>query len=208
MKGRQQEIMDFLLAKGRDGADILELVQHLKITKTAVRGHLQSLEQLGFIQFKDSSTGVGRPRRLYLLTPTGAEAFPRQYSWLSNELLSLIAETSSSTEVVRLMQALAKKVAKNFEDSKDTKPADRLKSAVALLNNLGYRAQLKQTDVRKGAVVEAINCVYHSVAQRHPELCSFDVQLLRSTTQMDVKLETCIARGGQSCRFCFTRRKT
>jgi predicted ArsR family transcriptional regulator len=60
--------------------------------------------------------------------------------------------------------------------------------------------------VRKCAVVEVVNCVYHSVAKEHPELGSFDVRLLEQTSGMNVKLEACIARGGPACRFCFNKK--
>jgi predicted ArsR family transcriptional regulator len=74
------------------------------------------------------------------------------------------------------------------------------------MNELGYRASLKQSDLRKGAVVEATNCVYHVVAKRHPELCQFDVKFMENATGMKVKLESCIAKGGAVCRFCINKR--
>jgi predicted ArsR family transcriptional regulator len=77
-----------------------------------------------------------------------------------------------------------------------------LEEITRALNELGYRASLKQSDVRKGAIIEATNCVYHSVAKRHPALCQFDVQFLQNASGLKVKLETCIARGGSVCRFC------
>ena len=75
------------------------------------------------------------------------------------------------------------------------------------LSELGYRATLKQSDLRKGEVIEATNCVYHAVAKKHPELCQFDTQFIRSATRLDVRLESCIARVGSVCRFCITSRK-
>ncbi len=77
-----------------------------------------------------------------------------------------------------------------------------LELLVKTMNDLGYRAALKQSVLRKGAIIEASNCVYHSVAKVHPELCSFDISLIEKTTGMKAKLESCIARGGDVCRFC------
>jgi len=83
--------------------------------------------------------------------------------------------------------------------------AEMLAEVSKALNELGYRSYLKQSDVRKGAVIEANNCVYHSVAKAHPELCQFDIQFLESATGLNVKMESCIARGGSVCRFCLTK---
>ncbi|MFI5391577.1 MAG: hypothetical protein ACHQYQ_09465, partial [Bacteriovoracales bacterium] len=73
------------------------------------------------------------------------------------------------------------------------------------MNKLGYQTSVKQSDMRKGAILEATNCVYHGVAKQHPELCEFDVQFLKKASGMSVKLESCIARGGSVCRFCLKK---
>jgi DeoR family transcriptional regulator, suf operon transcriptional repressor len=43
-----------------------------------------------------------------------------------------------------------------------------------VMNELGYRSRVKQSDVRKGLVIEASNCAYHLVARSNPELCNLD----------------------------------
>src|SRR6185312_12715086 len=87
----QKRIMDYLLDHAA-GATLEELASHLGITKTAVREHIVKLEAFGYLVFSDSKGSVGRPKRRYLLSTAGQEAFPRQYSWLSNILLEHLAE--------------------------------------------------------------------------------------------------------------------
>jgi DeoR family transcriptional regulator, suf operon transcriptional repressor len=199
----QKRILEFLLDQG-EGATLDELALHLGITKTAVKEHLIKLQNYGYLAHVDAKGAVGRPRRRYLLSAEGQEVFPRQYSWLSNVLLELLAEDLGAEAVSRIMKELAKKVAGSMEPRfKNAKSSKEILAEVTnALNELGYRASLKQSDVRKGAIVEATNCVYHSVAKRHPELCQFDVQFLQNASGMNVKLESCIARGASVCRFC------
>lgn len=205
MKKRQKDILDYLL-RHSDGVTADELMSHLGITMTAVRGHLSGLENLGYLRFEDLSGQVGRPKRHYFLTKEGTEVFPRQYSWLSNEVLELLAEELGSEEVTHFMQRLADKVSRELSKKiKFHKPIERLNETLKLLNDLGYKAEIKQSDIRKGAVIEATNCVYHTVAQAHSELCNFDIRLLKNVSNMNVKLESCIARGGSVCRFCFRK---
>jgi predicted ArsR family transcriptional regulator len=84
--------------------------------------------------------------------------------------------------------------------------AELLQMITGAMNELGYRSTLKQSDLRKGAVIEATNCVYHTVAKEHPSLCTFDTKFIENATGgMDVKLESCIARGGSVCRFCIRK---
>lgn len=206
---KQKKILDFLLDRP-EGATLDELALHLGITKTAAKEHVLKLESYGLLHFRDIKGGVGRPRRHYLLSPEGHEFFPRQYSWLSNSLLELLAVELGPEEVMRLMKKLAHRVttsmAGKFESARNT--AELLAKVTETLNELGYRANLKQSDLRKGAVIEATNCVYHSVAKAHPELCKFDTQIIENATGgMHVKLETCIARGGPVCRFCIRKKE-
>ena len=203
----QKRILEYLLDHP-DGGTLDELAEHLQITKTAAKEHVIKLEALGYLTFQDTKGFVGRPRRRYLLSPEGHEVFPRQYSWLSNVLLELLAEDLGAESVAKLMKDLADKVsasmAQRFRKAQ-THP-ELLSEIAKAMNELGYRTTLKQSDLRKGAVLEATNCVYHSVAKAHPELCKFDIRFLENASGMDVKLETCIARGGSVCRFCLNKK--
>lgn len=203
----QRKILDYLLLHS-EGATLDELATHLGISKTATKEHLIKIESFGYLSFIDSKGGVGRPRRRYILSSGGYDAFPKQYSWLSNVLLELLSEEMGSEAVMNLMSDLADKVGKSMEGkfraASDT--AELLDLVTKTLNDLGYRAALKQSDLRKGAIIEATNCVYHTVAKQHPELCRFDVRFIENATGgMNVKLESCIARGGSVCRFCIRK---
>lgn len=204
----QKRILEYLLAHP-EGATLDELAAHLGLTKTAAKEHLIKIETLGYLSYIDTKGAVGRPRRRYLLSNEGHEVFPRQYSWLSNVILELLAEDLGSKGVSRMMKALATKVAKSMESRfKNTENNVGLFTEItAALNELGYRALLKQSDLRKGAVIEATNCVYHSVAKRHPELCQFDVQFIENASGMNVRLESCISRGDSVCRFCIRKKE-
>jgi DeoR family suf operon transcriptional repressor len=205
----QKKILEYLLDHP-EGATLDELASHLEITKTAAKEHIIKIETLGYLTYQDSKGAVGRPRRRYLLSPEGHETFPRQYSWLSNVLLEVLAQDLGTEALTRLMEDLAHKVSGSmsarFKNTKST--AELLGEVNKVLNELGYRSALKQSDLRKGAIIEATNCVYHSVAKAHPELCKFDIQFIENATGgMNVKLESCIARGGSVCRFCIRNSK-
>ncbi|HKY62611.1 MAG TPA: winged helix-turn-helix transcriptional regulator [bacterium] len=199
----QHRILDYLLDHP-EGATLEELAEHLGLSKTGTKEHLLKVESQGYLQHSDAKGSVGRPRRRYLLSAAGIEVFPRQYSWLSNALLELLAEDLGAEKVAKIMRDLANKVCDSMEPrfSRLRGTPELLAEVTAVMNELGYRAALKQSDLRKGAVLEATNCVYHSVAQQHPELCKFDVQFIARASKMDVTLESCIARGGSVCRFC------
>ncbi|MGE3682808.1 MAG: helix-turn-helix transcriptional regulator [Bdellovibrionales bacterium] len=202
----QRRILEYLLDHP-DGATLDELVGFLGITKTAVKEHVKRIQDMGYLDFTDAKGAVGRPRRRYLLSSEGVEAFPKRYSWLSNVILAQLAKEMPPDKVAKFMRDLADTVAQSVEHRfVNASPVERLKKITQLLNELGYRAFLKESDPYKEAVIEAVNCVYHSVAKENPSLCGFDIRLLENASGMDVKLETCIARGGSVCRFCIRKK--
>lgn len=203
----QRKILEFLLDR-HDGATLEELASHLEITKTAVKEHILRIEGLGYLTYRDTKGLVGRPKRRYLLTSEGHEVFPRQYAWLSNVLLQQLLEDCGQQGTIKVMRTLGTKVASSMESRfRQTGSTPKLLTEITkALNELGYRVALKQSDLRKGAVLEATNCVYHSVAQKHPELCEFDTQFIKQASGLDVTLETCIAKGGSTCRFCLRKK--
>lgn len=203
----QRRILDYLL-EHQEGATLDELAAHLGVTKTAAREHLIKVEDLGYLTYRDTRRGVGRPRRHYLLSQEGFEAFPKQYSWLSNVLLEFLSQDLGKDGVTRLMTHLADRVADSMAERFRgvTSTRELLSQIAATLNELGYRSVVKQSDLRKGAILEATNCVYHAVAKKHPELCRFDIRFIERASGMDVKLESCIARGGPVCRFCLRKK--
>src|SRR5690348_2382555 len=95
---KQRLILDFLLDFPA-GKSLAELALHMGVTKTAAKEHVLKLLDKGFLQFSDVSGSVGRPKRRYFLTESGQEAFPRQYSWLSNILLEYLSKNLGGTEV-------------------------------------------------------------------------------------------------------------
>jgi predicted ArsR family transcriptional regulator len=72
------------------------------------------------------------------------------------------------------------------------------------MTELGYEAEAS-TD-QKQPTIEACNCLYHHVAASHPEVCEFDLALLRGVTGADVEHDECMVRGGSVCRFRFKPR--
>lgn len=200
---KQQTILDYLLGRP-DGANLKTLADMLATSLSATKEHILKLEHLGYIHYKDSKGLIGRPKRTYLLTESGQEVFPKQYAWIAIMLLELIAEKEGPNNITKLMLQLADKVSKSLQKNvpSSASNAERFSIIVKILNDLGYRSNLIQSDLRKGAIIEATNCVYHAVAKKHPQLCQFDTRLIESLSGQKARLEQCIAKGGTVCRFC------
>lgn len=206
----QKKIIELLLSEP-DGASASEIAEKIGLTKSGAKDHLIKLETQGYITFKDIKEGVGRPKRLYLLTESGNELFPRKYSWLSSTLLEYLVEEMGSDKVSKMMNALAKKVSiplrEKFMEVGESSELIQLINETML--EMGFRTVVKQSDLRKEAVIEAHNCIYHEVAKDHPALCTFDIKLIEHLSGgMKVKLDKCIVHGDSICRFCIKKRES
>lgn len=81
--------------KRRAHATVAELTEHLGVTSTAVRQHLDDLEANGLVRRLDpvSTGGRGRPRRPWALTELASELFPDRHADLTVELIAAIRES-------------------------------------------------------------------------------------------------------------------
>lgn len=196
---RQDQILQLLL-DNRSGMSIDEIATQLEISRNAVKQHLVVLEKDQLVK-KDAlnSTG-GRPSQNYVLTETGINHFPKQYSWFCNLMLAEIKENMEEEAFKQFMWRLGVKLAKSLLPQFKDKPDDeKLRLLVATMQQLGYRSQQEQTG--SCHQIKASNCVYHDLAQQYPELCEFDRALISTLLDKPVEQTECMAQKGYACRF-------
>jgi predicted ArsR family transcriptional regulator len=204
---RQQQLLTLLL-QNKEGFTVEGLSKRLGITDNAVRQHLTALERDGIV-FKGAmqSTG-GRPEQLFGLTAAGHELFPRHYSWFAELLINSLRE-EQGTEALRerlegMGKAVGRQVATRLARAKDK--AERVRLLAEIMRELGYQSGSVETANEKLPAIEATNCVFHSLAQRYPEVCYFDLAMMSEVVGSDVVHDECMVRGGNVCRFKFKER--
>jgi DeoR family suf operon transcriptional repressor len=200
---RRHALLTLLLHR-RKGCTADELAEALEITRSAVHQHLQRLEAEGVVRVAEEQKTGGRPGRVYALTDAGGERFPRQYSWFSDLMLDALLAEFGSAGLRRYLDRLAAGVAAEHAASFEGLDAkQRIDALSAVLDELGYEAATKTTG--RGAKAErtivAKNCVFHELARAHPEVCEFDLGLMRRLLGREVEHAECMVRGGQACVF-------
>jgi predicted ArsR family transcriptional regulator len=204
--GKTQKELLKEMFKSQSGLTVDELTDRLGVTRTAVHQHLSILKSDGFVIEGALQATAGRPGRRFLLTQKGQDVFPKQYSWFSAIMLSSLKSAQGSDHLTTFMRSAAKLVAQGLT-SKDEKKsyAQQVQSLIATMNELAYDAKLKS--VGRGFEIEARNCVYHSLAKEHPEVCEFDIELIKSATGSTVEHKECMVRGASRCCFRLERAK-
>lgn len=198
----QQSLMRTLL-RNKDGLTVQALAQILDVSRNAVRQHLTSLERDGFVTKGRTQPSGGRPEQLYVLTSHGSEQFPRQYSWFSELLLQLLQAQPGDTSLDDKLAEMGCTVAASLATRLTGAPGstERVAAIAEIMRELGYDAVPKTESGEP--VIEAHNCVFHKLAAKNPEVCSFDIALLSTASGSRVEHRTCMVRGGDACRFRF-----
>jgi predicted ArsR family transcriptional regulator len=201
---RRKRLMRHLL-RNKSGASIDELAQAIEVTRTAVRQHLSALTREGLVAPGAERASGGRPQRLYVLTESGREAFPRHYSWFAQLLIEAMAKEHGAAGLRTRLGRIASAVVAQLRQRASEKDTRRQKvgKVSGLMDELGYDARTGK-DIAGAPTIEADNCVFHELAMKNPEVCQFDLSLLSGLTGSKVELDECMARGGQVCRFRFT----
>jgi predicted ArsR family transcriptional regulator len=204
---RQQQLLTMLL-RDKAGLTVEDLSQGLGITANAVRQHLTALERDGLVAKGETQSSGGRPEQLYELTPTGNELFPRHYSWFAELLLDSLCTEKDSDALRERLENMGRAVARQVEGKlaglEDR--SERIRVLADIMHELGYESGPVDSPKEKFPTIEATNCVFHSLAQRFPEVCHFDLAMMSKVVGRDVIHDECMVRGGHVCRFKFKQR--
>lgn len=200
--GTQQALMWELL-RNKEGLTVEALANILDVSRNAVRQHLTALERDGLVAKGRTQASGGRPEQLYVLTHAGEERFPRQYSWFSEMLLQMLQAEFGSAGLEEKLLEMGRSVAKSLMTRlpDEGNASKRIAAIAQIMREIGYDAVTKTENGEDQ--IEAHNCVFHELAAKCPQVCSFDLALLSSCSGRRVEHRSCMVRGDDACRFRF-----
>ena len=200
LAGTRGRILEELASEPRTARDIAE---SLGIRESAARGHLERLEQRGYVVPAFCKEGVGRPRKRYHLTGEGQELFPKKYNLLLDALIEEILSTQGEDAAKLLLAAAARKVARsitaNIPPGGTTE--ERTRRLVRVLNDFGFGCSMERLPNGTTRIVRT-NCIFRRNALSHTYLmCNvFDQHLTQELLGKEpVDLQDSIARVGMRC---------
>lgn len=196
----QRRLLRHLLAH-QQGATVEELCDTLGISHNAVRQHLTALTAHGFVARGEALPSGGRPRAVYVLEADGRALFPRNYGLIAHGMLEHMYDQGGVEAVQSMLTGIGAKLgaeaASRIGTAHDRDEATRI--LAEQLDALGYEAEV--VEVSGHTEVQAWNCVFHSLARQHPDVCHFDLAFMRAATGRPVRRTTCMLHGEPACRF-------
>ncbi|MEO7648350.1 MAG: metalloregulator ArsR/SmtB family transcription factor, partial [Gemmatimonadaceae bacterium] len=165
--------------------------KRLDITAMAVRQHLSVLQGEGVVDFTDERRKVGRPARVWQLTPKANDRFPDSHAELAVDMLQAIQSASGEEGLERLTAERTRKQVDSYSarmPSRDRPLEERVAALARIRREEGYMAECKR--VRNGTIELVENhCSISKAARFCPKLCGGELTLFREVLGDRVTVE-------------------
>jgi predicted ArsR family transcriptional regulator len=178
------------LLKRQGPSDSEALAAQLGISAMAVRQHLYALHDQELVTYQEEPRPIGRPAKMWSLTP-GAEAhFPDAHAGLTVNLLNAVEQTFGKEGVKRV---ISQNTQQQIENYRSRIPAhapleNRLKKLISLRNEEGYMAEVQRQPDGSFFLI-ANHCPVCAAAKVCPMLCDSELDVFRAILGENVVIE-------------------
>jgi len=209
MSDAKRRIVDRL--KRVESATVPELAAGFDLTDTAVRQHLETLEENGLVERAPSPppVGRGRPPVRWQLTSIAAELFPDRHADLTVELIGSIRAALGEEGLERVLeargQAQLSAYRKALPDPAVSSVPVRVRRLAEVRSAEGYLAEVKSEDDGSLVLVEH-HCPVCDAASACQGLCRTELDLFQAALGDDVTVERVqhLLSGDQRCAYRIT----
>ena len=202
----RRRVLHVLKTKGPQTAALI--AKRLGVTPMAVRQHLAVLEGEQLVDFTDDRRKVGRPARLWRLTPNASDQFPDHHAELAVGILQAIERTLGQEGIERLTQERTRQQAESYRarmPGPNAPIAERVATLARIRREEGYMAESRHN--RDGTIELVENhCAIANAARLCQKLCGGELSLFRTLLGDGVSVERTehILSGGRCCSYCIT----
>jgi predicted ArsR family transcriptional regulator len=177
--------------KTRGAASAAELAQRLEVTPMAIRQHLAALEEEQLVEHREERRPVGRPARVWSLTPRAAERFPDTHADLTVELISAVRDVFGEEGLDQLIHTRAEHQRAKYREllpSLAAPIAERVAALTTLREEEGYMADWSAESDGSYLLVEN-HCPICAAATLCQGFCRDELALFRTMLGDDVTVE-------------------
>jgi predicted ArsR family transcriptional regulator len=163
-----------------ESATATDLAGEFGLTDTALRQHLDSLEEVGMVtRSMAEPTGRGRPPVHWQLAPAAAQAFPDRHGELSVDLISSLRSTLGDPALDQVIGARSDRQVTQYEGVLNgaTDIQDRVQRLADVRSEEGYLAEAR-TDGDDILLIEH-HCPIRDAAASCGALCSAELEVFQ-----------------------------
>jgi predicted ArsR family transcriptional regulator len=176
-----------------------ELSTQLNLTDNAVRAHLATLERDGLVERRGLQPGSRKPHYHYGLTNEAEELFPKAYSTLFNQLLTILKRRIEPDELEAILGEVAHSLAEGNAPDASESLENRAEKVLAALESMGGAPALENED-GKLRVRSVTSCPFDVSVSQHPEVCRLAEMFLAEVSGLNIR-EHCRKGERPQCSF-------
>ena len=202
LESRSRETILRLL-KLRGPQDAATLAPELGVTAMAVRQHLYALRDEGFVVYEKEARPVGRPAKLWRLTPAAERHFPDAHAELSAGLLAAMGAAFGDEGLARLLKARGEQITADYRQRvpRDAALGERVRALAAIREAEGYMAAVEE--IEGGWLLIENHCPICVAARACSGLCNIELAVFRAILGQDAAVERVdhILAGARRCAY-------
>lgn len=198
----RRAIVQYLKQEG--ALDAETLASHFNITAMAVRQHLYALQKEGLVAYQEESRPMGRPAKLWHLTPAADHFFPDRYAELTLGLINSMKAAFGEAGLDRLLEVRTREQIQTYQAIVPKKGS--LKRRLAVLaeqrTEEGYMAEVIAQDDGTYLFAEK-HCPICAIATACTGLCRMELEIFQAALGEDVTIERTehILAGDRRCVY-------
>lgn len=192
----------------QEGAlDAESLAIHFSITAMAVRQHLYALQKERLVTYQEEARPIGRPAKLWQLTPAADRFFPDRYAELTLSLIDSMKVAFGEAGLDRLLEVRTREQIEAYRVVMPKKASlkQRLQALARQRTAEGYMAEMiVQAD--GSFLLAEKHCPICAVATACTGLCRMELEVFQAALGEDVTIERTehILNGDRRCVYRVT----
>ncbi|GAB4226371.1 MAG: transcriptional regulator [Elainellaceae cyanobacterium] len=192
------------LLKQEGCLDAEALASRLEITAMAVRQHLYALQDEQLVTFQEEPRPMGRPAKLWQLTPAADRFFPDGYAELTLSLLNSVQEAFGEAGLDRLLEVRTQQQLDSYSQQMKGKRSlkQRLHKLVEIRTNEGYMAEVQAQADGSFLLIEN-HCPICAAANACTGLCAKELEIFQAVLGDKVNIQRVehIVAGERRCAY-------
>jgi len=192
------------LLKQSGAMDSQELSERLGVSAMAVRQHLYALQDEQLVTYQEESRAMGRPAKLWQLTPAADRFFPDGYAELTLSLIDSVREAFGEAGLDRLLDVKTGHQIAAYQAllSSQEELRQQLEALASLRTNEGYMAEIQSLDDGSFLLIEN-HCPICAAATACTGLCARELEVFGRVLGQGVTVERTehIVAGARRCVY-------
>ena len=201
----RRAILDIL--KRQDPQDAAAIADQLGVSAMAVRQHLYALADQRLVTYEEAPRPVGRPAKLWRLTPEAGRFYPDGHADLTLDLIDAMKRAFGEEGLERLLAERSRRQVEAYREivTAGQSLPKRLEALAEQRSAEGYMAEVR----KEGAdyLLLEHHCPICSAATACTGLCAAELEVFQSVLGPDVEVERSdhILAGASRCAYRVTK---